>query len=177
MGAYSLLRQTISELGVATCSHEFMCTPYYWLMNSAMVTAGIALIGLAYIFGSIGTHLAEPISARRRRWAVITLIVGGSSKLLTGLIPLDVSVDAHLIVSIPALLTAIPVLLLSPVIKSKRLVGALRILAVISLLAGIITILSIDDPVSGLIERTAVWVPALILVYITFEVRKRFHIS
>ena len=77
---YSFRADTISDLGVTTCSAT-MCSPMHLVMNAAFV-----ILGVATIVGAI--LLREFIPEGYRRKSVLTLaVITGLSTAATGLFP------------------------------------------------------------------------------------------
>ena len=154
---YDWLHQTISELGIPAGMLGGM--PMHSVLNLALVLAGACLVA--------GTVLLLPSLGRgwRRGVGSGALLVCGASTAATGLIPLDVDVALHVLVSIPTLaLAAVPGLALGPVLLRP---GALRTVvlavSVLALPCGIVVGLWIDAPLPGLLERAAVWPTTVII--------------
>lgn len=159
--SYDWVRGTISELGVATCGGEIPglgvlgCSPLHAVLNVSLVVSGLALIGLAAL-------------ARRlpgfRGLAGVAWAVAGLSTALTGLVPLDVDLDLHLLVSAPVFLAS-P---LGVLLGARQLGGGRRVVGVVvgvvTLVVGAVFLVWIDGAgIGGLLERVALW-PSVIWV-------------
>lgn len=169
---YDPLAQTISDLGARGCTSigypsgpVEVCSPLHAVLNGSWVLAGIALVVAA--LGLARTP--SPAGRGVRGAAVFLLAVTGVSTVACGLIPLDVDLTWHSLVSLPAILLgpAAAAMTLAcwwsaePSRARRRLcwlLGALPTLAAVAML------LVLDGlGVMGLLERIAVWVPLLAL--------------
>lgn len=169
---YDPVAQTISDLGARSCTAigypsgpVEVCSPLHVVLNGSWVLSGIALVVAALGLARMPSPAGRPARAA----AVALLVVMGVSTVACGLIPLDVDLAWHSLVSLPAILLgpAAAALTLAcwwsrqPSRGRRRLcwlLGALPTLAAVAML------LVLDGlGVMGLLERIAVWVPLLAL--------------
>ena len=158
---YSLIDNTISDLGVTTCTdidYPFgpvaVCSPLHAWMNGAFVVFGLALV--------VGPVLSRRTWPQRRsstltRWL---FVVGGLGSIGTGLVPLDVDLELHVLVSTPSFV-ALPIALLF----AARAFGTPRWIPVSAAILGVATVAasiaffvtSNSSDYGGLWERAALW--------------------
>lgn len=166
---YDPLAQTISDLAATTCTRiaypsgpVAVCSPGHAVLNASWVVAGAALLLAAWGLAGMPTAAAGRWG---RRAALALLAVMGVSTVACGLVPLDVHLEAHALVSLPAIL-------LGPAAAGAALAlwwpgGAGRAgwaVAVPATLAALAMLMTLDGfGVTGLLERIAVWVPLLAL--------------
>jgi len=147
-GDYSLLADSVSRLGESDCSAAF-CSPRHELMNGSFVVFGALLAGGAAL-------LARPLGP----WAAGLLVVSGLSSVATGLAPLDQDVTLHAIAATP-LFVAQPIALIVLGARLRddrpRLARALTATGALTGVAAGLFVLSGDGPVSGALERLALW--------------------
>ena len=101
---YSLLHNTMSELGAVTCGDLSaggvripVCSPAHPFYNAATVIFGAALL--------VGAVLLIKVSASRlHRIACVLWAIAGASTLAVGLVPLDVDLGLHVLVAWPSFL-------------------------------------------------------------------------
>lgn len=157
--AYDWIGNTISDLGATSCTQipyphgdVAVCSPLHLVMNGSIVVGSVAMVGLV-------------IAARRapgfRGLAGVAWIVSSLFALASGLVPLDVDLDLHGLVSALVFVTTPLAVLLS----ARQLHGALRTLGLVigiaTLVVGVAFIIWIDgSPYGGLLERLTVW-PAM----------------
>ncbi len=151
-GGYSFLADSVSRLGEVGCSAAY-CSPRHALMNGSFMVFGGLLAG-----GSV--LLARPLGS----WATGLLVVSGLSSVATGLAPLDRDTTLHAIAAAP-LFVAQPVALLvlgARLRKDRpRLARALLTTGAVTGTAAVSFVLSGESPVSGALERLALW-PVLV---------------
>lgn len=159
---YSLLNNTISDLGATTCTTidytvgpVFVCSPWHLLVNGAFIVFGVLMV--------LGVYLVrgwfQP--GRVAIAAVVLWIVSGLSSIGTGLTPLDQALEVHALVSLPVFLAQPLALLLSGFVLHKR-----RVLASWAFIAGAVSVvatviflgvLPAGAAFGGLLERLALW--------------------
>ncbi|MFP5019740.1 DUF998 domain-containing protein [Pseudonocardia phyllosphaerae] len=147
---YSFTGSWISELGAVTCArHESaagvltLCSPWHAVMNTVFVAAGILLVA--------GAVLARPSRASALLWGI-----AGLGSIGTGLVPLDVALDLHMLVSAPiAPAQSVAVVLTALAMPAHR-----RTLRRIGLVVGgatlVVGFVSVPE-LSGLLQRAALW--------------------
>ncbi|MBA2559647.1 MAG: DUF998 domain-containing protein [Propionibacteriales bacterium] len=151
-GGYSFLADSVSRLGEVGCSATY-CSPRHELMNVSFMAFGALLAGGAVL-------LARPLGP----WATGLLVVSGLSSVATGLAPLDQDATLHAIAAAPLFL-AQPIALLVVGARLRhdrpRLAWALLTTGDVTGTAAVSFVLSGDSPVSGALERLAIW-PVLV---------------
>lgn len=163
---YSPVRQTISDLAATTCTSipypygpVEVCSPLHVVLNTSWLVAGVAVIIAAIALWRIP---AAP-GRMRSRPACISLAVMGASTVLTGLVPLDIDLVLHSLVSLPAIVVGPSAVALAIVTWGRReWKSAALMLAVLGSAAAIMVVLSLDGfGIVGLLERIAVWTPVI----------------
>lgn len=159
---YSLVDQTISDLGATTCTSidypygpVAVCSPWHLLVNGGLVLFGALL--------ALGAVLLRPVLPRRRLAlaATVAWVVAGLSSVATGLVPLDRDLTLHALVALPALLaqpTALRLLAGSlgrATPRTARLTALVGLASVVGLVAFLVT--STSPRLGGLWERLAFW--------------------
>lgn len=151
-GGYSFLADSVSRLGEVGCSATY-CSPRHELMNGSFMAFGVLLAGGAVL-------LARPLGP----WATGLLVVSGLSSVATGLAPLDQDSTLHAIAAAP-LFVAQPIALIVLGARLRhdrpRLARALLATGAVTGVSAVTFVLSGDGPVSGALERLALW-PVLI---------------
>ncbi|WP_425339350.1 DUF998 domain-containing protein [Brevibacterium marinum] len=159
---YSMMDSTMSEAGASTCRTIVyaagsvpVCSPLGWLMNAATVASGVAVI--------IGVFLLRPWMPAGwvRACATILTVFSGLSMVGTGIVPVDLDLNLHILVAVPQFLTFPLMLLLIGMVVRKQS----RVAAFAGLLGGIICLagalafmLRLNEPHGGgLLERIALW--------------------
>ncbi|MGU3435080.1 DUF998 domain-containing protein [Actinomycetes bacterium M1A6_2h] len=159
--SYSLVDNTISDLGATTCTDinysygpVAVCSPLHAVMNGAFVVFGIALV-----VGAILSRRSWP--QRRSSTVALWLIaIGGASSVATGLVPLDVDLELHALVSAPSFV-ALQVAMFAAaraftgfgwVPTSAWIIGAVTVVSSVAFFA-----LSGNEGFGGLLERLALW--------------------
>ncbi|MCD2186171.1 DUF998 domain-containing protein [Actinomycetospora soli] len=140
-GPYSLVRSTISELGVAAVS------PGHAVINGAFVLFG-ATLALGAVLSRLG------------RTATVLWVIAGLSSIATGLAPLDTAPVTHLVVSAPVFLAQPVALLLTGLAARSRVAAGLGVLSTV---ASAIFLLGVVPEAGGLLERLALWPGYLVL--------------
>ena len=156
---YSLLGNTISDLGVTSCgasSHfpgreAFACSPLYPLMN-----AGLVLTGVLTILGAILTWRAWP-PRRLTRAALLGVILGGAGGILVGLAPSDAAPELHSVGALLQLPGVLAPLLLGISIRHRqpRLAFFSVVVAAVSMIGTVLFALRLPPEWFGLLERLA----------------------
>lgn len=151
-GGYSFLADSVSRLGEVGCSAAY-CSPRHEVMSWSFIGFGALLAGGAVL-------LRRTLGP----WVTGLLAISGLSSAATGLAPLDQDPTLHAIAAAP-LFVAQPVAL---VVLGARLWHVRPRLARGFLATGVVTgmaagafVLSGDGPVSGALERLALW-PVLV---------------
>lgn len=140
-GPYSLVGDTISELGVAAVS------PAHAVINGAFVLFGTTL-ALGALLSDLG------------RLPTVLWVVAGLSSIATGLAPLDSAPVAHLVVSAPVFLAQPVALLLTGLaVRSRTATG----FGVVSVVGSLLFLGGLAPGASGLVERLALW-PGYVVV-------------
>jgi hypothetical membrane protein len=151
-GGYSFLSDSVSRLGEVGCSAAY-CSPRHELMNGSFITFGALLVAGAVLL----SRLVGP-------WVTGLLVISGLSSVATGLAPLDQDATLHALSAVP-LFVAQPVALLVLGVRIRadrpRLARALLAAGVVTAAAAVAFVLSGTGPVSGALERLALW-PVLV---------------
>ncbi|WP_435741668.1 DUF998 domain-containing protein [Nocardioides sp. SYSU DS0663] len=151
-GAYSYVGDSVSRLGEAGCTEAF-CSPRHDLMNLSFVGFGALLAGGAAL-----------LRRRLGPWVTGLLVVSGLSSVATGLAPLDGNVTLHAAAATP-LFVAQPVALVVLGLRQRdarpRLARTLVATGGVTGAAAAAFVLSGGGPVSGALERLALW-PAIL---------------
>jgi len=151
-GGYSFLADSVSRLGEVGCSAT-QCSPRHELMNGSFMAFGVLLAGGAVL-------LARPLGP----WVTGLLVVSGLSSVATGLAPLDQDATLHAIAAAP-LFVAQPIALIVLGARLRndrpRLAWALLTTGAVTGVSAVSFVLSGNGPVSGALERLALW-PVLV---------------
>ncbi len=145
---YSMVADSVSRLGEIGCSAA-RCSPQHELMNGSFVVFGALLAGGAVL-------LVRPWGP----WVTGLLVVSGLSSVATGLAPLDQDPTLHAIAATPLFVAQpIALLVLGARLRSRqpRLARALLATGAVTGAAAVSFVLSGDGPVSGALERLALW--------------------
>nr|WP_304503785.1 DUF998 domain-containing protein [Corynebacterium lemuris] len=157
---YDWIRNTISDLGVTTCTtmHNYygaveLCSPAHAWVNASMAVGGLAMIGLATV---------RVRTAGFDRFAGLSWVVAGGSTLAMALVPQDVSPELHAFVSIPQLV-ALPLAVFIGSLKYRGVIGgAGRVVGAVGLGASLWMLLDMNTYThAGLLERLSLW-PAFV---------------
>lgn len=147
-GDYSLIHDTVSDLGALDCLPAF-CSPSHDLMNGTFIGIGILLAAgavlLAPRFGRVPTAL---------------LVVAGLSSVVTGLAPIDQGATAHALAAAPLFVCQpVALLLLGRAVRGShsRLAVGLVLTGAGTAVAAVGFILAGDAGGAGLWERVALW--------------------
>ena len=147
-GSYSLLADSVSRLGESGCAAAY-CSPRHDLMNGSFVAFGVLLAGGAVLL----TRSVGPVVTG-------LLVVSGLSSVATGLAPLDRDVTLHAIAAGPLFVAQPAALLLlgARVAEERpRLGRALQVTGAVTGAAALGFVLGGDGPVTGALERLALW--------------------
>jgi hypothetical protein len=158
---YSLVGNTISEVGAVTCTEYVdldgapaVCSPWHAVSNGAFVIFGILMVA--------GALLARPVLRTGAPGAVAVgaWVVTGLGSIGTGAVPVDVSVDLHLLVSTPvAVAQPVALLVTAPALPRPNPVGVAAGIGC-GLVAAAATVVFLGGGLpgaSGLLERLVVW--------------------
>ncbi|NYJ73190.1 DUF998 domain-containing protein [Allobranchiibius huperziae] len=147
-GGYSFLGDSVSRLGEVGCSLAY-CSPRHGVMNGSFMTFGVLLAGGSAL-------LLRPLGP----WAAGLLVVSGLSSVATGLAPLDQDGTLHAIAATP-LFVAQPIALIVLGVRLRdeqpRLARVLLATGAVTAAAAVAFVASGDSPVSGGLERLALW--------------------
>lgn len=158
---YDLVANTMSDLGATTCTivdypHGAVpvCSPWHGFMNASFAVLGLAL--------AAGMVLLRPALPRRRLVdaAIACWVVAGLSSVGTALVPLDVDLELHVLVSAPAFLAQPVALALTGwAVRARhpRLGRWGVALGVVCLVAGALVFGLVWSEAGGLLERVALW--------------------
>lgn len=166
---YSLLDNTISDLGAVGCTAVAyptgpvaVCSPAHGAVNVSFVVFGAAM--------AVGAVLLRPaLFGPRGGWfATAAWVVAGVAQVGSGLVPLDVDLEGHALVSAPGIVATG----LATVLMGLRAVALRRwpvwravvvSLGVVGLLCGVLFVVRLDTQWGGLLERVALW-PSVVLL-------------
>lgn len=167
---YDPVRQTISDLGSTTCTDipypagpVSVCSP----LHEAVGVSGV-LAGILMLVAAATVSRGRPASSRAAAVISVALLaLTGLSTVLTALVPLDVDLSLHTLVSIPLILLG-PLAWAAAVWTWGSPGPGVRtvvvLLALGAVVCGLIVLLTLDGlRLMGLLERVAVWVPVLSL--------------
>ncbi|OLM19655.1 MULTISPECIES: DUF998 domain-containing protein [unclassified Pseudonocardia] len=158
---YDLVGSTISELGAVTCAEYpgpaavvAVCSPWHAVMNTAFVVFGALM--------AVGAVLARPAFRPGRLGTVAAgaWVVTGLGSIGTGLVPVDVSVDLHLLVSNPVAVAQPCALLLTARVlprPSPLLAATGTALGLVAAAATVVFLGAGPPELGGLLERLVVW--------------------
>lgn len=147
-GDYSLVRDTVSDLGALECLPDF-CSPRHDLMNGTFVGIGLLL--------ALGAVLLRP---RLGRLVTVLLVVAGLSSVATGLAPVDQGTAAHALAAAPLFVCQpLALVLLGRKVRRShpRLAAGLVATGAGTVVAALGFLLAGDDGGAGLWERLALW--------------------
>ena len=157
---YSLRDNMISDLGAVSCTQIAypagpveVCSPWNPLLNGAFIAFGLALIVGAVLLprawrpGRLGAAAA---------WC---WVVAGASSIGTGLVPLDVDLELHSLVSLPVFLAQPVALLLQGLALRGRALGTCALVTAAVSLVGTIGLFAVTMLATwgGLFERVSLW--------------------
>jgi hypothetical membrane protein len=177
VGPYSLVDNTISDLGATACTDIAyprgpvpVCSPWHALVNAGFVASGLLLV--------VGALAARRLLPRRRlsNVAVVGWAVGGLSSVATGLVPLDRDLELHVLVSSPVFLAQpVATLLTGRLVREThpRLGRAAVVLGLIGLAAGLLVFAWLEAPALGLLERVALWPGYVLPCLLALALRRR----
>lgn len=167
-GGYDLTQRAISDLGATACTSvdyadgpREVCSPRHLLVNISWVLSGLFLAA-----GALA--LRPRLPGRAGAAAVGAFVLGGASVAATGLVPVDVDLNLHLLVALPSFLAINLALLLAAAALGSTWhalrVGAV-VLGVLGLAGGLLVVLwtAVGGPL-GIYERVSVYAgPAWVL--------------
>lgn len=157
---YSLLHNTISDLGATTCttvsypSQEVpVCSP-----ANVAVNASFVLFGLSMAAGAVLLRSRFPRGGLSTA-AIATWVTAGLSSVGSGLIPLDQRLELHALVSAPGIVLSGAAVILMGVTLARSWSRAWWIATAVGALSAAAGLLLIRLEVQwgGLIERVALW--------------------
>lgn len=159
--SYSLINNTISDLGATTCTsigYSFgqvpVCSPWHLLQNVSFVVFGLLLAGGALLLRG------WPRRGLAASTTVVLWVLAGLSSIATGLVPLDRDLELHAVMSLPVFLAQPLALLTASFVLRHRPVLARSTLAVgfVSLVATGVYLARVGNAeLGGLFERLALW--------------------
>lgn len=161
---YSFVNNTISDLGAVTCADIAypsqpvpVCSPAHALLNG-----GFIVVGTALSVGAVLILLSRPRS-RLLIAACVLWMISGLSSLASGLVPLDVDLELHALVSTPGIVLQPVALALHAAVyaRTSRRWWALVAAAVLIALESAWFVVRLEVRYGGLLERIAIW-PVLI---------------
>ncbi|RZT83591.1 uncharacterized protein DUF998 [Pseudonocardia sediminis] len=167
---YDLGSGTISELGAVTCDEYAgpagalaVCSPWNAAMNGTFVASGLLMV--------IGVLLSRPMlrPGALGATAVGAWVVTGLGSIGTGLVPLDVSLDVHLLVSTPVFVAQPVALLLTAAVlpRPNRFLAATAAgLGLVATVAAVVFLFGGLPEMGGALERLIVW-PATLWLGVT----------
>lgn len=160
---YSVLDQTISDLGATTCTEvEYpygpveVCSPAHLFVDGGLVLSGVLLAVGAVL-------LARTVLPRRRSTTAATVAwgVAGASAVATGLVPVDRDLVLHSVVALPALVAQpVALLLLGASLRgwSARLALPTVLVGVVSVVGAVAFLVTATEPaLTGFWERLGFW--------------------
>ncbi len=152
--SYSLLRDTVSDLGVSACT-DSLCSPWHPVMNVVFV-----LFSLARVVGAV---TLRPSWRDVATWA---WVLSGLSAAAVGLAPVDRMPTAHVLVATPVFVLQPVALLLTAgrlAQRRPRVARAGMVLAVVTALAAVFFLVAASgepesgSSLAGALERLALW--------------------
>ena len=172
---YSLLNNTISDLGARGCgfvpypaADVAVCSPAHVVVNAGMVVGGLLL--------AVGAIALAPTYASGRAGvtALVLWVISGISVMGAGLVPLDVNLLLHALVSTPAILLQPVALGLHSFTLARFgsphwrwLVAAAGVLSA----DAVFFLVRLEVEGGGLLERLAVWPVLLALPLLAWRPR------
>ncbi len=174
--AYSFADNTISDLAAGSCGsidYPFgavaVCSPWHGLMNTSFIVFGLFLAIGGIVLGS------RLPAGKSRTVSVLLWLISGLSSIMTGLVPLNVDLELHTLVSTPAFL-AQPAALMATGWALRRhrpgLAWSALATGVVSAAGAVAFLVRFDSAdFGGLLERLALWptylwVPAMALTFL-----------
>lgn len=156
---YSFVDNTISDLGAVECTsiQRFgdavpVCSPAHDLLNGSFIVFGALMaLGAVLLHGRFG-----------RGWLALMLtallVVSGLSSIATGLTPLDVYRDGHVLAAGPLFVAQPIALIVLGLLLRPRRPGTGSVLIATGVLCGVAAgaFIGIDHAV-GVTERIALW--------------------
>lgn len=175
---YSLLHNTISDLGATTCTTipypsqgVLVCSPAHILINGSTVLFGLAM--------TVGAFLLRPWLPRGATMttAVVLWSIVGVSSVGAGLTPLDQMINLHALVATPGIVLSGVAMVLTGIALARTwrspvwwwLVAA----GAISTAAGTLLLVRLEVQWGGLIERVALWPSFAACALVAFAVLRQ----
>lgn len=164
---YDWVHNTIGALGATTCTSLVypvgifdVCSPAHVWVNTALVLAGLAMLGISVA----GRRIAGFTG-----WAGLMWVITGVSTTLSGLIPIDVSREWHSFVTLPLFITW-PVAVLVGSGQLRGWVARLGfVIGAVGLTAGVWFTMSLGArEFGGLLERLVIWPSMLWVILAAF---------
>ena len=146
-GSYSVVDDTVSDLGALGCSADF-CSPAHALMNGTFVGVGALLAGGALL---LAPRTGRPVTA--------LLVVSGLSSVATGFAPVDVDAGLHALAATPLFVCQpVALLVLGRRLRASRprTATALYVTGAVTA-AGAVGFIASGDVGAGTWERLALW--------------------
>ncbi|MFC4556544.1 DUF998 domain-containing protein [Georgenia faecalis] len=179
---YSLLDQTISDLGATTCtSIDYpygaveVCSPLHALVNGSFIVFGLLL--------AVGAVLLRRFLPRPRLAAASTVawVVAGLSSVATGFVPVDRDLDLHSVAALPSLF-AMPIALLLLAGCLRRMAPGLgtatAVVGLASLAGSVVFLVTATSPeLGGVWERLGFWPSYLWLPVVALVLLRRARAS
>lgn len=145
-GSYDLLDDTVSDLGVSTCTASY-CSPGHVAMNAAFVGFGLLLV--------VGALLLAPATGRV---VALLLVVAGLSSAAVGLAPVDQDAGLHTLAAAPLFLVQpVALLLLARRLRARTAVSGVLVATALVATAGALGFVLLDGDGAGALERLALW--------------------
>ncbi len=157
---YSLRDHTISDLAAVSCTQiaypagpVAVCSPWHPLLNGAFIGFGLALAIGALLL----PHAWRP--GRLGVAAVALWVVSGLSSIGTGLVPLDVDLELHTLVSLPVFLAQPVALLLHGLALRGRPLAVWALVVAVLSAVGTVGLFAVTMQATwhGAFERLALW--------------------
>lgn len=167
-GGYGFARDTVSRLGEVGCSAAY-CSPRHELMKGSFVVFGVLLAAGATLL-------------HRRLGPLVTalLVVSGLSSVATGLAPQDQGATLHPLAAAPLFVAQpLALLLLGARVRQAqpRTARALTTTGVVTAAAAVAFIAFGDTPVTGALERLALWPVLVALAWWAWRTTKADELS
>ncbi len=159
---YSLVDSTISEAQAVSCTtitYAFgqvpVCSPLGWLLNVTTVVSGLAVL-----VGALLLHSSLPIH-RTRIGVTLAAVLSGLSLIGTGLVPVDLDLNLHVVVALPQFVT-FPLMLILLFVAMRTLSRPVTLTALVAAslcIGGTVAYFALlaEPHGGGLLERVALW--------------------
>ncbi len=165
--SYSVLGDTISDLGTDGCGTGGICSPLYPVMNTTFVVFGLLRAAGAPL---VRTRLPRGFVANA---AVSLWVVSGLASVAVGLVPVDAAPTWHAIVAAPVFVAQpLAVLATALSVHSRRLLSRAGI--AVGLVSGAAAVAFVaTDITPGILERLAIWPAYVWLPFLAAAVLRR----